>query len=226
MVVNKSTVLTCRRCWISWSLCVWWWVMQSSNESDQSFDDFQRRSSHCCMWDGNNHRCSLSGTRDRSCMRLHPPAPGSDVQRRGGGFHDNTPAGGWEDGGSGREIYITIIIFSLGWGSGVEEEEVGASPSDVSWCSLLCCSLCKINSTPFNTETSHSLCDIEGERGPFSCKRLLSSLLWLMPAAVFYGVSFFFFYLAVSNTKAEDGAVGLLNEKLSEDVIFFNDCHF
>lgn len=32
-----------------------------------------------------NHRCSRRSTRDWSCMRLlHPPAPGSDVQRRVG----------------------------------------------------------------------------------------------------------------------------------------------
>lgn len=56
-----------------------------------------------------------------------------------------------------------------------------------------------------------------------------------MAAAVFYGVTplskgvvkrFFFLVLLVSETKAEYREDDLHNEKLSEDVIPFNDCHF
>lgn len=77
-----------------------------------------------------NHRCSLRGARDWSCIRLHPQAPSSDVRRRGEGCHDNTSADCWEDGGSGRKTYITIIIFVgtrgafFFWNGMVEERRV------------------------------------------------------------------------------------------------------
>lgn len=126
-------------------------------ESNRSSDYLRRRCSHCCMRGGQNHRCSLRSTRHRSCMQLHPPAPGADVVKGGvGGCHDNTPADG-EDVRSGRETYITIIILFFGGGGWVgesEEDREGAlaPPSDVCGCTAPRCPLRKIDSTPFNTE--------------------------------------------------------------------------
>lgn len=111
-------------------------------------------------------------------MRLHPPAPGSDVGERGGGCHDNAPADSREDGGSGRETYITIIFFfSLGLGSGMEEGEGGqALQMSLGACCFAarCVKSIPLHLTP---RPSHSLCDTEGDRGPFLCERLLSYLL-------------------------------------------------
>lgn len=54
-------------------------------------------------------------------MQLLPPAPSADVHSQGWGCYDNTTADG-EDVGSGRETYITIIIFG---GGGLHEVAVG-----------------------------------------------------------------------------------------------------
>lgn len=90
---------------------------------------------------------------------------------------------------------------------------MGASPSDVSGCSLR-----KINSTPFNTETIAQFTWHRIRQGPFFA--YLKSAPTDASCSVLWSHSQEFF------SKAEYGEVGLHNEKLSEDVIAFNGCHF
>lgn len=81
-------------------------------------------------------------------------------KRRGGGCYDNTPADGREDEGSGRETYITIIIF---WGECDEEGTLQMSV-DAHRLAARC-----VKSIPLHltARPSHSLCDIEREGAIF-----------------------------------------------------------
>lgn len=170
---------------------------------------------------------ALRGTRDRSCMQLHPPAPCADVQKEGWGLLWQRRC--WWKGC--REWEGNLYNYNLSFGVGGVGGGCcwGANPLDVSGCTPPCWSLHKIHPTPFNTKAVIQMM--------WHREQHLSYLLWLMAAAVFYGVTplskgvlkrFFFFFLVllVSETKAAYREDDLHNEKLSEDVIPFNDGNF
>lgn len=107
-------------------------------ESNRSLDYLQRCSSDCCMWDGQNHRCSLRGTRDRSCMQLHPPAPSADVQKEGWGLLWQHPCWWrgcreWEGNLYNYNHFIFWVTWGWGWGGSRRRMVWGGKPLRYLW---------------------------------------------------------------------------------------------
>lgn len=135
-----------------------WYGMSSSHESNQSSDNIRRRS---WLLNARRVKSQVMLCERHKRQELHA-ASSSELlpltfKRRGGGCYDNTPAYGGEDGGSGRETYITIIIFC--WGGGGLQMSVDAR--------RLAARCVKSIPLHLTARPSHSLCDIEKERGDF-----------------------------------------------------------
>lgn len=118
---------------------------------------------------------------DAACS-FSPPAPSADVhQAKGGGCYDNTAADG-EDGGSGRETYISIIFFFVVVGGGVAWSRVGCCVEwDHTSPEACCCAAnsVKIHSGSLNTKAIIALmwhCEMGGGGGIFWKQHLSSAL--------------------------------------------------
>lgn len=158
-------------------------------------------------------------------------------KRRGGGLLWQHPCWwrGCREWEGNLYNYNHFIFFWVGgWRSGRRMVLVvvgGQAPLDARCLAARCIKSIPLHLTP---RPSYSLCDIENEEGAIFCvssashvssdwqqlQCFMESLPWLK------GCFLFFFVLLVSETQAEYRDDDLHNEKLSEDVIPFNDCHF